>query len=299
LPGGSLAAKETNVYEEILYDVTDPVATITLNRPDVLNAWTPRMGAELRHAFGRAERDKRVVGIVLTGAGRGFCAGADLGVLASIGGNGTLGESSFEEGLPPELRHAHAGDESWGEDLRGPQIYMLSVPKPVIVAINGAVAGMGVPVALAGDLRFMAVDAVLTMAFSQRGLIAEWGVSWLLPRLVGPAVALDLLFSSRKIDGREAEHLGVVNRALPVDEVVPAAVSYIEGLASTCSPWSLSIIKRQVYQQLHDGLGRAELEARRLMLESFSRADFKEGIESFVQHRPPVFGRIGDDPQAD
>jgi enoyl-CoA hydratase/carnithine racemase len=282
------------VYEEIRYDVSDPVATITLNRPDVLNAWTPRMGAEMRHAFGRAERDTRVVGVILTGAGKGFCAGADLGVLATIDGDASGEEASLEDGLPAELRQARAGDETWGQDLRGAQIYMLSVPKPVIVAINGAVAGMGVPIVLAGDLRFMAEDAVLTLSFSQRGLIAEWGVSWLLPRLVGPAVALDLLFSSRKIDGREAERLGVVNRALPAGDVLPAAVSYIENLASTCSPRSLSIIKRQVYQQLHAGLGPAELEARRLMLESFARADFKEGIDSFVQRRSPSFDRLGD-----
>jgi enoyl-CoA hydratase/carnithine racemase len=279
-----------------VYEVSDPAATITLNRPEALNAFTPRMGAEIRHAVSRAERDRRVVGIILTGAGKGFCAGADLKVLASLtqSGGGSGGDPLSEDQLPGELRDAVAGDPSWGDDLRGTHIYLLSVPKPVIVAINGAVAGMGVPIALAGDLRFMAENAVLTMAFSQRGLIAEWGVSWLLPRLVGPAVALDLLYSSRKIDGREAERLRVVNRSLAAEDLLPAAVAYIEHLAETCSPASLAIMKRQVYQQLHTGLAAAEVEARRLMVDSFGRPDFKEGVRSFTERRPPNFDRLGD-----
>src|ERR1700722_14270083 len=183
------------MYDEIDYEVSDPVATITLNRPGVLNAWTPRMGAELRHAFGRAERDKRVVGIVLTGAGKGVCAGADLEVLASLQEADGAGGDPLSADLPEELRDAVVGDASWGEDLRGTHVYLLSVPKPVVVAINGAVAGMGVPIALAGDLRFMAEDAVLTLAFSQRGLIAEWGGAGLLPRLVCCAVVSHSLFS--------------------------------------------------------------------------------------------------------
>lgn len=283
------------MYEQIVYEVSDPVATITLNRPHALNAWTGRMDSELRHAVGRAERDRRVVGIVLTGAGRGFCAGADMNVLAALGGRTEdSARLAGDDQLPDELRNPAAGDPTWGEDLRGTYTYLLSVPKPIIVAINGPVAGMGVPIALAGDLRFMAEQAVLTLAFSQRGLVAEWGASWLLPRLVGSAVALDLLYSSRKIDGREAAALGVVNRALPVERVVPEAVSYLEFLAESCSPASLAVMKRQVYQQMHAGLGRAETEARQLMMESFGRPDFREGVRSFAERRPPRFERLGD-----
>jgi len=274
-------------YEEIRYEVDDPVATITLDRPQVLNAWTDRMGAEVRHAVAAAEHDPRVVGIVITGAGRGFCAGADLNTLTAIS-DGERGATV----IPAELA-ADPGDPGAGDDLRGGEYtYLLSVPKPVVAAVNGAVAGMAVPFVLACDMRFMAEDAVLTTAFAQRGLIAEWGLSWILPRLVGTAVALDLLFSARKVTGREAASLGLVNAALPGDQVLAHAQDYVRGLAQTSSPASMAVMKRQVYQQVHAGLFPAEREARRLMVESFSRPDFREGVRSFTEKRPPRFERL-------
>lgn len=274
-------------YEQILYEVDDPVATITLNRPEFLNAFTTQMGHELRHAVGTAERDRDVVGIVITGAGRGFCAGADMKMLSGIG----EGSEAPGNGAADSMADAAAGDPSWGDDLRGTYTYLLSVPKPIIAAINGPIAGMAVPIALACDLRFMANDAVLTVAFSQRGLIAEWGIGWLLPRLVGSGAALDLLFSSRKVDGVECERLGLVNRAVDGD-VAAVAQDYVRDLAAKCSPSSLAVMKRQVYQQLHAGLGEKELEAQRLMVESFGRPDFNEGVQSFLQKRPPKFQRL-------
>ena len=274
-------------YEEIRYEVDDPVATITLDRPQVLNAWTDRMGAEVRHAVAAAEHDPRVVGIVITGAGRGFCAGADLNTLTAIS-DGERGATV----IPAELA-ADPGDPGAGDDLRGGEYtYLLSVPKPVVAAVNGAVAGMAVPFVLACDMRFMAEDAVLTTAFAQRGLIAEWGLSWILPRLVGTAVALDLLFSARKVTGREAASLGLVNAALPGDQVLAHAQDYVRELAQTSSPASMAVMKRQVYQQVHAGLFPAEREARRLMVESFSRPDFREGVRSFTEKRPPQFERL-------
>jgi len=151
---------------------------------------------------------------------------------------------------------------------------------------------MAVPIVLACDLRFMAADTVLMTAFAQRGLIAEWGTSWLLPRLTGTAVALDLLFSSRKVSGTEAAALGVVNAALPAADVLPHAQQYVRGLAATSAPASMAIMKRQVYQQLHAGLIGAEREARELMLESFGRPDFREGVQAFTERRPPRFERM-------
>jgi enoyl-CoA hydratase/carnithine racemase len=273
------------MYEQILYAVDGPVATITLNRPDALNAWTTRMGTEVRHAVAAAEADSEVVGIVITGAGRGFCAGADMNMLAGLadGAGAPAGEADLA---------AEPGQADWGEDLRGEYTYLMSVPKPIIAAINGPVAGMGVPIALSCDLRFMGAEAVLTTSFSQRGLVAEWGIAWLLPRLVGSAVALDLLFSARKVDGAEAERLGLVNRVLPAAEVAAAAQQYVRDLAAKSSPTSMAIMKRQVYQQLHAGLGPAEKEAQALMLESFSRSDFREGVQSYMEKRPPKFERL-------
>jgi enoyl-CoA hydratase/carnithine racemase len=282
-----VTADQESGYQEIRYEVADPVATITLNRPAVLNAWTDRMGFEVRHAVSQAESDPRVVGIVITGAGRGFCAGADMNRLSAI----SSGDLSSQ--TPADDLVSDPGDPAFGDDLRlGTYTYLMSVPKPVIAAINGPVAGMAVPIVLACDLRFMAEDAILMTAFAQRGLVAEWGISWMLPRLAGPAVALDLLFSSRKISGTEAAAMGIVNAALPQAEVLPHAQQYVRDLAATSSPASMAIMKRQVYQQMHAGLLAAEREARALMIESFGRPDFREGVASFTQRRAPRFERL-------
>ena len=274
------------MYEQITYEVDDPVATITLNRPEALNAWTDRMGIEVRHAVHRAANDPAVVGIVITGAGRAFCAGADMNMLSSISDG-----SAVAEGTPEELVVTAAPSDR--RDFNGGYTYLLAVPKLVVAAINGPVAGMAVPIGLCCDLRFMASDAVLLTAFAQRGLIAEWGLSWLLPRLVGPAVALDVTLSSRRVTGDECAALGLVNAAMPADEVLPHSRRYIEDVATRCSPTSIAIMKRQVYEQLHAGLGPAEREAQRLMVESFSRPDFAEGVQSFLEKRPPNFARLG------
>jgi enoyl-CoA hydratase/carnithine racemase len=273
------------MYQEILYDVADPVALITLNRPEALNGWTSRMGAEVRHAVTAAEADPAVVGIVITGAGRAFCAGADLNVLSSLTEGGVWDSGTDDVAVAP--------DPERPADLDGEYTYLLATKKPIIAAINGAIAGMAVPIALCCDLRFMAEDAPLLTAFSQRGLIGEWGISFLLPRLVGPAVAMDLMLSSRRVSGTECAQLGVVNAALPADEVVAHSRRYVEELAARCSPTSMAIMKRQVYGQLHPGLGPAEAESQKLMVESFGRPDFREGVQSFLEKRPPSFTRIG------
>ena len=273
------------MYEQILYEVDDPIATITLHRPEALNAWTDQMGDEVRHAVAQAEEDRDVVAIVLTGAGRGFCAGADMKLLQDIG-SGTRQHQS-----DPALA-ASPGDPAAGDDFRGTYTYLMSVRKPVIAAINGPVAGMAVPIALACDLRFASERALFTLAFSKRGLVAEWGSAWLLPRLVGPSVALDLLWSSRKVDAEEALRIGLVNRVLPPDELLPAVRRYVEELDAECSPTSLRIMKRQVYQQLSRELGPSEREAVELMLESFEAPDMKEGVSAFVEKRKPRFERV-------
>jgi enoyl-CoA hydratase/carnithine racemase len=278
-------------YEQITFEVDDPVAIITLNRPEQLNAWTQTMANEVRDAIGRAEADPHVVGIVLTGNGKGFCAGADMKGLAAASGADGGATSGAPDVVSRGEEAAMPGDPTFGDDLRGTYSYLMSVPKPIVAAVNGAVAGMGVPIILGADLRFMNENAVITTSFAQRGLVAEFGLSWLLTRLVGPSNALDLLYTARKVKGEEAARMGLVNRALPGEDVLPAAIDYIRDLAIGSSPASMAAMKRQVYRDLNQTLGQAQSEAVELMKASFSRPDFAEGVKSFLERRPPEFPR--------
>jgi enoyl-CoA hydratase/carnithine racemase len=279
--------KVSSMYEDIIYEVSDPVATITLNRPASMNAWTNTMDNEIKDAIGRACADRSVVGIIITGAGRAFCAGADMKTLSALT-EGAPAESASASSAEPSERAPREVDG----DFSGRFPYLMMVDKPIIAAINGAVAGMAYPFSLCCDLRVVTPDAVFLTAFAQRGLIAEWGLSWLLPRLVGPAVAMDLLLSSRKVRGEEAHAIGLANYLVQPVELLSFCRSYIEQLAASSSPTSMAIMKRQVYQQLHQGLGVADAQAGKLMTESFSRSDFKEGVKSFLEKRPPSFSRL-------
>ena len=258
--------------EVVLRTIEDGVAVLTLNRPDRLNAWTAEME---RAYFGLLEdcgAREDVRAIVVTGAGRGFCAGADMQQLQSIG-DGSI-------------------DAAEADRDRRPQTFPHTISKPILAAINGPCAGIGLVQALMCDIRFAAQDAKITTAFSRRGLVAEHGISWILPRLVGPAAALDLLVSGRIVLGEEAAELGLVNRALPTDRVVDEAVDYARDLAAKCSPASMATMKRQVYADLERTLADALAEADRLMIESFSAPDFGEGVASFVERREPRFAPL-------
>ena len=276
-------------YEHILFEIDDPVAIITLNRPEALNAWTQTMANEVRDAVGRAERDPGVVGIVLTGAGKGFCAGADMKGLSALSGADGGGGAARPDGAAPFAGEdaPMPGDPSWGDDLRGTYTYLLSVPKPIVGAINGAVAGMGVPIVLSCDIRIMNEAAVLTTSFAQRGLVAEWGLSWLLTRLVGPSHALDLLYTARKVRGDEAYRIGLVNRVVPAEDVLSTAVDYVRDLAMSSSPASMAAMKRQVYTELHAGLGAAERTAMRADAGELRPARLRRGRE-VVPRAPPA-----------
>ncbi len=275
------------MYEQILYEVADPVATITLNRPQKLNAWTPKMGDEVKHALAQAEADARVVVIILTGAGRGFCSGADLSTLSTIASGENVALTS------DGTLDADPGDASIGPSFRGTYSYFPSIRKPIIAAINGPCAGMAVPISLFCDLRFASDRATFLTAFVRRGLIAEWGVSWILPKLVGPARALDLLLSSRTLSAVEAFEMGLVNRVVPHDELLDAARAYATELATHCSPTAMSIIKREIYQHMTETHAHAENEAMQLMLQSFQRPDFREGVAAVLEKRAPRFERLG------
>ncbi|MFP6815330.1 MAG: enoyl-CoA hydratase-related protein [Pseudomonadales bacterium] len=274
------------MYQDIIYALQDPVAIITMNRPDKLNAFTTRMLAEIRHAIAAAEKDERVVGIVLTGAGRGFCAGMDMGSLD----NTSSGAREEREDLSDLA--AEVGDSSMGDNFTTTYSYLLSVRKPLLGAINGARAGLGFVFAMLADMRFVERDAKFTTSFSQRGLIAEHEVSWILPRLIGTGRALDILWSSRKFDGAEAERLGIAERLVEPGESLAAASRFIEQLAASASPTSLRVMKSQAYRHLNMGLGDAMRETNEWMATSIKQEDFTEGVRSFIERRPPQFKRI-------
>ncbi len=273
------------MYQDIDYAVEDPVAVITMNRPDKLNAFTNRMLAEIRHALAAAEQDDNVVGIVLTGAGRGFCAGMDMGSLDNLSsGSGEREDLSALEANP--------GDPEMGADFQVTFSYLLSIRKPLIAAINGACAGLGFCFALLADMRFVERQAKFSTAFSQRGLIAEHGASWLLPRLIGSGRALDILWSARKFDGVEADRLGLAERLCDTGTSLAEARNFIVELAANASPTSLKVMKAQVYRHLNASLGDAMQETNEWMAESLVREDFKEGVRSFIEKRPPEFPRV-------
>lgn len=263
--------------DAVLYEVRDRVAIITFNRPDRLNAWSADLHEGYFTALDRAADDPEVRVIVVTGAGRGWCAGADMEMLQGIGASGGLPADDEPDPDRTEWRHTHA----------------MTIPKPVIAAINGACAGLGFVHALACDIRFAAEGAKFTVAFGRRGLIGEWGMSWTLPRLVGQGVALDLMLSSRVFLAEEAAELGIVNRVCPPESLLDEVLAYASDLATNVSPMSMAVMKQQVYTHPQMPIDDALDESIRLMEESLRRADFREGVASFVEKRPPNFRPLG------
>ena len=272
-------------YEEILYDVDDRVATVTLNRTQALNAWTARMAVEYRHALGTAEQDENVRAIIITGAGRGFCAGADMNMLGAI----TEGNAPSRDGGSDLPFLTPGSEQNPRPDFQQEYSWPLAIRKPIIAAINGAAAGLGFIHTLYCDIRFAADTAKFTTAFARRGLIAEHGIGWMLPRLIGTSNAMDLLFSGRIIMADEAQRMGLVSRVVPADELMPMTREYARELTTLASPRSQSIMKWQVYNGMFEDLATYTGVANEEMVKSFSTADFREGVESFVERRPPNF----------
>ncbi|MPZ33115.1 MAG: enoyl-CoA hydratase [Rhodospirillales bacterium] len=269
-------------YDTVLYDVTDRICTIALNRPEKLNAWTRQMHVDLKDAMHRAGADPEVRAIVLTGSGRGFCAGADMGGLQAIGAGGGTADRSSK--AAPALQGGSTLPE-----FKMNYSYFPAIPKFIIAAINGPAAGLGFVIPLYADLRFAAESAVFTTAFAQRGLIAEHGVSWLLPRLVGLPAAMDLLCSARKFRAPEALSLGLVSRVIPDDKLMAETRAYATLLANTVSPRSVAVMKRQIWEAEFQSLAEATTQANHEMELSFQTADFKEGVAHFLEKRAARF----------
>ncbi|MCY3885846.1 MAG: enoyl-CoA hydratase-related protein [Gammaproteobacteria bacterium] len=274
------------MYKEILYANESAAAIITMNRPDTLNALTDLTQAEIRHALNESEQNEDTIGTVLTGAGRGFCSGVDMNAL------GKMSEAGRRLGSTHDHLQASPGNPDNDPNFAGSPSYFLGLRKPLIAAINGACAGLGFSYATFADLRFVDSNARLTTSFAQRGLIAEHGTSWMLPRLIGPAHALDLFWTSRKFDGEEAFRIGYANKLCEPGNCVDDAVQYLNQLAKSCAPKSIMMMKRQVFKHLNRELAPAMKESTDWMDESLKANDFREGVQSFVERREPNFSRI-------
>jgi enoyl-CoA hydratase/carnithine racemase len=257
----------------VVLEGQDSVAIVRLNRPDRMNAFTFRMIADIRTAVERAAADENAVGIIITGAGRAFSAGLDAADLAKSAAG------TAESSTPP------------ADELPALFSYLLRIPKPVIAAVNGVAAGGGFVLAMMCDLRFAAESASFTTVFSKRGLIAEHGTSYLLPRLVGTSRALDLLWSSRRFSAAEALRIGFVDRVVLDDNLLEETCAYIRDLAANISPRSMAVIKAQVYGHLSLGMEAAIRDSDRIMNEALTHPDATEGVASFVERRPPRFQR--------
>jgi enoyl-CoA hydratase/carnithine racemase len=265
-------------FEQLNYEVRDRIVTITFNRPDRMNALTKIMERELREAMEQAGNDPEVRAIILTGAGRAFCAGMDMDEL---------------EVLPPEDIRAQEWmrpyDMNRRADYQTRYSYFPAVQKPIIAAINGAAAGLGLVMSLYSDIRFASETAVFATAFAKRGLIAEHGIAWMLPRVVGPGHAADLLYSSRKVSAMEALQMGLVNRLVKPEALLDEAHAYARDLAENVSPRSIRVMKRQLWESPYQSLGDAVMSANHEMFLSIQSEDFTEGVAHFLERRPARF----------
>jgi enoyl-CoA hydratase/carnithine racemase len=255
--------------ELVRYELSGSVSTLTLQRPERLNAWSPEMEARWNALLDRVAEDDAVRSVVVTGAGRGFCSGMDTGVLAR----------RSQEGPPPKRTRPLTG--------------LADLHKPVVGAINGPAIGLGFALALCCDVRFGAETTSMSTGFADRGLVAEFGTSWRLPRLIGHARAMDLLLSGRTCRGPEAHQLGLLNWLVPADELVASAQAYAADLATRCSPLSMAVIKGQVDADWTRTRTESEEAAADLSRDARYRRDMAEGVASVRERRPPVFAPLG------
>lgn len=250
----------------VLNERRQDVLILKLNRPERFNAWTEELEDEYFDLLLEADRSPDVRAIVVTGEGRGFCGGYDLDGLADF--------SSDEDAFKHRPR---------------PRDLPLTIRKPMVCALNGAAVGLGLVEALYCDVRFAVPGAKLSTTFARRGLIGEYGITWLLPRIVGLSRALDLMLSARTITAEEAHGMGLVDHVVEADELLDRAVAYAQDLAANCSPYSMAQIKRQIRLDLDRGFDQAVEHANQLMLEAFTRPDAAEGVNSYLEKRPAAF----------
>jgi enoyl-CoA hydratase/carnithine racemase len=267
-------------FKDITYEKSDRVAIVSYNRPERMNAWTPRMGDEARQAMLDADGDAQIGAIILTGAGRAFCSGADMQSLNNL----AQGTDQLADAGRPE-----PGTEELNPNFRGRFSWMMALKKTVIGAINGPAVGMGFANSLYCDIRIAAEKARMGLIFTRRGLGIEFGSSWMLPRIVGIANAMDLAITGRLVDGQEAFRMGLVSRVVPDAELMPAARTLAKEIATQCGPLGISHVKRLVYGHLFTDLATALVDDDHSAVELLKSEDFKEGIKAFQEKRVPQF----------
>jgi enoyl-CoA hydratase/carnithine racemase len=259
----------TTAYEAILVERQGGVGLITLNRPERRNAYTPRMGAELREAFAELEADDAVRAIVVTGAGSDFCVGADL----------ERGGATFNRGDDREADRERAEQTP---------VRPWEMATPIVAAINGSAVGVGITLPMQWDIRIAAADARLGFVFNRRGVIPEANSLWIVPRLIGVSRAMELLLTGRLFTGAEAAEMGLVSRAVERDQVLPAAMEVARDIAANTAPLSVAVTKRLVYESLAEpDRGAAQARESRAFWWLGRQADSAEGVTAFLQKRAP------------
>ncbi|HEX5377422.1 MAG TPA: enoyl-CoA hydratase-related protein [Phenylobacterium sp.] len=265
------------------YEIDEGVAVVTLARPKRRNAWTGRMHTEYRWILREADNDPAVRVIVVTGdpEGQAFCAGADLGALEGHSEKGRYDPGTDDSIAMPGFGVDPAFDASFA--------YHFGIGKPVIAAINGAAAGVGLVLAAFADLRFAAEGAKFTAAHGRFNFPAEFGLSWVLPRIVGLTHANDILLSSRVFTAEESMAMGFLNRLLPADRLMAEVMTYARTLARSVAPGSARETKRQIYRDLHRDAAASVQAAERLLEEMIREPDYKEGVRAWTEKRPAVW----------
>ena len=270
-------------FECILYEVKDKVLTITLNRPDRLNAYTGQMQSNLIEAFDKAGKDDDIRAIIVTGAGRGFCAGADLGA----GGNTFNREVRNNKGETEGIKE----DPEWMRDGGGrTTLAIFDCPKPIIAAFNGPAVGVGVTMTLPMDIRIASEEAKFGFVFARRGLVPEAASSWFLPRVVGINKALEWTFSGRVFSPEEAKEGGLIRSIHPADKLLEEANKIAQEIVENTSAVSVAMTRQMLWKLLGaDHPMEAHKVDSRAIYELGQGGDAKEGVESFLEKRPPEF----------
>ncbi len=268
------------------YAVAQGIATVTLHRPDRLNAWTGRMHHEYRWCIDQAERDPAVRAVIVTGAGRGFCAGADAKAL-----DGHVRKGGYDPGTPAQMPNPGYGvHPAFDANFA----FHFGLSKPVVAAINGPAAGVGLVLACFADLRFAVPGVKFTTAHGKLNLPAEYGLSWLLPRLIGLTRANDLMFTSRTFTSDEAFELGLLNGLVAPDELLAHTRDYVGRMIASVSPASLAATKAQMYLDFHRDVGASVADSEARLHAMMRQPDYAEAVRAFNEKRVPRWGTGGD-----